>query len=203
LDQNYPNLEYIVIDGGSSDGSVDIIKQHANQLSSWVSEKDAGHGDALNKGFYHTTGDIMAWLNSDDMYLPWTFRVVSEIFNAFPDVEWITGTPTFWNDQGAITHASPNHKNVFDLLLGDYAWIQQESTFWRRSLWERVGAKVDTTYQLMVDGNLWCRFFATSQLYSVGCILGGYRYHTANRAVAHMQTCHAEMRRAMLPRRCP
>src|SRR5215469_5586779 len=73
LDQNYPNLEYVVVDGGSTDGSVDIIKKYAHRLAWWVSEPDDGQYAAINKGFKHSSGEIMAWINSDDKYLPWTF----------------------------------------------------------------------------------------------------------------------------------
>src|SRR6058998_985835 len=79
LDQNYPNLEYVIIDGGSTDGSVDVIKKYAHQLSFWVSEKDKGQYDAINKGFSHTTGEIMAWINSSDIYYPWTLGTIAEI----------------------------------------------------------------------------------------------------------------------------
>ena len=87
LDQGYPNLEYIVIDGGSTDASADIIRKHAGRITCWVSEKDQGQYDAINKGFARSTGEIMAWLNSDDKYLPWTFSVVGEIFASRPEVE--------------------------------------------------------------------------------------------------------------------
>ena len=88
LSQNYPNLEYIIIDGGSTDGSVDIIKKHEKYLSFWCSEPDAGQYDAINKGLSHSTGEIMAWLNSDDMYLPWALKTVADIMSSLPNVEW-------------------------------------------------------------------------------------------------------------------
>src|SRR4051812_44790534 len=90
IDQNYDNLEYIVIDGGSTDGSVDIIKRNERDLAHWTSERDGGHGNALNKGFRHSRGEIMAWLNSDDLYFPWTLHTVAEIFSSHPEVSWIT-----------------------------------------------------------------------------------------------------------------
>ena len=80
LNQNYPNLEYIIIDGGSTDGSVEIIKKYADKFTYWVSEKDNGQYDAINKGFSHTTGDIMGWINSSDIYYPWTLSMIAEIF---------------------------------------------------------------------------------------------------------------------------
>jgi hypothetical protein len=197
LDQAYPQLEYIVIDGGSTDGSREIIERYSSQLAYWVSEEDRGHAHALNKGFAHTTGEIMAWLNSDDLYLPWTLRTVAEIFAKFPDVHWITGVNAWWDDQGRMTSARENLKNKYDFLLGRYAWIQQESTFWRRSLWEAVGGRLDESYRYMVDGELWTRFFTRAPLHHVGCVLGGFRSWGNNRSASHMDECHAEMRRAI------
>src|ERR1044071_7135932 len=86
LDQNYPELEYFVMDGGSTDGSVDIIRKYADRLTGWVSEPDRGHMHALNKGFARATGDVLAWLNSDDKYCPWAFNVVGRIFSVLPEV---------------------------------------------------------------------------------------------------------------------
>ena len=137
LDQNYPNLEYVIIDGGSNDGSTEIIRRYENHLHYWVSEKDKGHGNAINKGFSHTSGEIMGWINSDDKYTPWSLEVIAEIFTLFPHVDWIVGYNSWWNEKGAMTSASRVHKNAVDFLLGNYKWVQQESVFWRRSLWER------------------------------------------------------------------
>jgi hypothetical protein len=139
----------------------------------------------------------MAWLNSDDLYLPWTLRTVAEIFATHPDVQWITGVNAWWDDAGRLTHAQKSYKNVYDYLLGRYAWIQQESTFWRRSLWEEAGGRLDESYRLMVDGELWTRFFARAPLHHVGCVLGGFRAWGGNRSADQMDACHLEMRRCI------
>jgi glycosyltransferase involved in cell wall biosynthesis len=197
LDQNYPNLEYVIVDGGSTDGSIDIIKKYSHRLKYWISEPDRGHGHALNKGFSKTTGDIMAWLNSDDKYLPWSLETVADIFSSFPDVNWIMGTHSWWDDKGRMTHAQRVYKNIYDYLLGNYAWIQQESVFWRRNLWERTGGKINEDYRFMVDGELWSRFFLTDRLYHIDCVVGGYREHGHNRAALHRDKCTAEMEQAI------
>lgn len=197
LDQNYSDLEYVIIDGGSTDGSADIIKKHEDRLHYWVSEKDKGHGNAINKGFSKTSGEIMGWINSDDKLTPWSLNVVAEIFNLFPEVEWIVGFNSWWNENGAMTNASRVPKNIYDFLLGKYGWIQQESVFWRRSLWEKSGGFINEDYKFMVDGELWTRFFLHSELHSVDCILSGYRYHSENRAKNYYDTCIDEMDNAI------
>jgi glycosyltransferase involved in cell wall biosynthesis len=90
VDQAYADLEYLVVDGGSTDDSIATIKAHEASIAWWVSEPDAGQYDALNKGFARATGDILAWLNADDVYLPWAFAVVAQVFKTLPEVEWIS-----------------------------------------------------------------------------------------------------------------
>jgi hypothetical protein len=145
------------------------------------------------------------WINSDDKYTPWSFSVVSKIFEQFPHVDWIVGFNSHWNCDGAMTNAWRQPKNIYDFLLGNYNWIQQESVFWRRRLWEKTGGKLNDGYRLMVDGELWTRFFLHSELYSVDCILAGYRIHSGNRAVKFQSECVAEMQRAIESMRtqCP
>lgn len=204
LSQNYPNLEYIIIDGGSIDGSVDIIKRYEKYLHFWCSEPDAGHYDALNKGFAHATGDIMAWLNSDDMYCPWALKTVASIMSELPEVEWITTLQaTFWDWHGfciGINPISGYSKEAF--LDGCYtpfyrntvaSWIQQESTFWHRNLWQKVGNCLRTEYQLAADFDLWARFFNHADLYGVDCPIGGFRTQFNQRSrQAEKYACEAK-----------
>ena len=192
LSQNYPNLQYVVIDGGSQDGSVEIINKYKDKLHYYCSEKDSGHAEAINKGFLKTDGEIMGWINSDDMYLPGCFTAISQIFEAFPGVAWITGYSSVWNKFGSMTHTESVHKNIYDFMNGNYRWIQQESTFWRRDLWERAGGQINQNLRYAVDGDLWTRFFLHEKLVSVSCGFGGYRYHGTNRAFANMKSIETE-----------
>jgi glycosyltransferase involved in cell wall biosynthesis len=199
LSQGYPALEYVVVDGGSTDGSAEIIRKYESQLVYWVSEKDAGQYDAVNKGFQRTTGEVMGWLNSDDKYTPWALDVVGEIFATFPEIEWLTTLyPLRWDKLGRAVKCSQRtgySRQGFlrgeNLPIGDWywqGWIQQESTFWRRSLWEWAGARLDTSGKIAADFDLWARFFKKAELYGVSTPLGGFRFH------GHQQTSQQKER---------
>jgi glycosyltransferase involved in cell wall biosynthesis len=178
VNQNYPNLEYIIIDGGSTDGTVEIIKKYDKQLAFWVSEPDKGMYHAIQKGFDRATGDILAWINSDDMYHPNSLFVVAEIFKNKSFVSWIVGTPTLFNRDGQCVKVFPTIRwSKRKFFSGDNKWIQQESVFFRKSLWENTGSYINTKYLFAADFELWVRFFRKTQLYSVNTILGGFRQH--------------------------
>lgn len=196
LDQGYPNLEYVIMDGGSTDNSPAIIRGYADRLSYWVSERDGGQYDAIQRGFAHTSGEIMAWLNSDDKYLPWTFALVAEIFLRFPQVQWLTAAyPSNWNRHGQLVHcAAVEGYHPTSFLRGENlpgggwfarSWIQQESTFWRRSLWEAAGGSLDAALRFAGDFELWARFFQHADLYIVTAVLGGYRVHGTQKTKLH------------------
>jgi glycosyltransferase involved in cell wall biosynthesis len=182
IDQNYPNLEYIIIDGGSTDKSIEIIKKYADKITYWVSEEDKGQYDAINKGFSMSTGEIMGWINSSDILYPWTLKIIAEIFYSFPQVQWLTGMQTaLYSIDGPYVINVSREKNIYDFLAGNYRWIQQESTFWSRVLWNKSGGKLDISVKYAEDFGLWLRFFKYAELYNVNTILGGFRYHHNNR----------------------
>lgn len=216
LSQNYPNLEYIIIDGGSRDGSLEIIKKYERHLHFWCSEPDGGHYDAVNKGFAHSTGEIMSWLNSDDMYFPWTLRTVGSLMSDLPEVEWLTTLlPGFWDWHGFCRGFSrmPGYSREAFLdgrylpdgakpaipILGSpdtLDSIQQESTFWRRSLWEKIGSRISTEFKLAGDFDLWSRFYAHADLYGTTSPLGGFRFQ-ANQRSRHLEDYIAEAERSL------
>ncbi|WP_319525642.1 glycosyltransferase family 2 protein [uncultured Desulfosarcina sp.] len=191
LSQGYPNLEYIIIDGGSTDNSVEIIRRYSNYLHFWCSEPDNGHYAAVNKGFEKATGDIFFWLNSDDMLCPDALETVGSIFSEFSEIAWLTTLQQFvWDSDGKcqlVKHMPGYSRDAF--LDGHYmtrkfsgfGFIQQESTFWRRVLWEKVGG-IRTSFALAGDFDLWARFFFFEKLYGVDQPLGGFRIHDKNRS---------------------
>ncbi len=181
VDQEYPNLEYIIIDGGSTDGSVDIIRKYEKQLNFWVSEKDNGMYDGLQKGLKKATGEIMCWINSDDMLHAKSLFAVAEIFSNIKEVEWLQGIPTVIDEEGKIVYVKNFRQwSKYNYFLGDKEHIQQESTFWRKSLWEKAGARVDTSLKLAGDYELWMRFFGHAKLYCVRTVLGAFRVRSKN-----------------------
>ena len=194
LNQQYPNLEYIIIDGGSTDNSVEIIRKYESKLAYWVSEKDKGMYDAIQKGFEKSTGEIMAWINSDDCYHTNSFFVVSEIFSQFQKVEWLQGMPSIIDESGRIVMVLDFRRwAIYDYLSRDKAFIQQESCFWRRSLWERSGGTINTSLKYAGDYALWLTFFDYAELYCTNTIIGGFRMRTKNQfSLEKMDEYHAE-----------
>lgn len=185
--QRYPNLEYIIIDGGSTDGTLDIIKNYEQWTTCWISEPDRGMYDAINKGFERATGDIMAWSNTDDIYLPGAFHMIGSVFRQFQNIDWITSLwKVQWDHKG---HEIRRYQvNGFDRrafmkgrnLLGRNPFatfmIQQQSTFWTRQLWERSGSHVEDRFLLAGDFELWSRFYQYADLYSIDQPLGVFRF---------------------------
>jgi glycosyltransferase involved in cell wall biosynthesis len=181
LDQHYPNLEYIIMDGGSTDGTVEIIKKYESYLLFWASEKDKGMYDAIQKGFEKSSGQIMAWINSDDQYYLNAFFTIAEIFLQFPCISWLQGCPTLWDEKDRTLLVKPSRRwSKYDYYLNDYKWIQQESTFWRRSLWENAGAQMNIHLKYAGDFELWLRFFRYAPLYITDALIGGFRLRSGN-----------------------
>jgi glycosyltransferase involved in cell wall biosynthesis len=207
LDQDDPALEYVVADGGSTDGSVAIIEGHADRLSAWWSEPDGGHADAVNKGFARTSGEIMGWLNSDDRLLPNALGLVRELFTRFPQVQWLTsGFPVTLDGQGRPVRVGRTNgftrKPYLLGLNGVRSWsrsyfVQQESTFWRRELWEAAGSALDPSFEPAADFELWTRFFGHAELWTVDTVLGAFRIHDAQRTASQLDAYRAQAQRAL------
>lgn len=209
LDQKDPALEYVVADGGSTDGSVEIIERRAGGLTAWWSEPDGGHADAVNKGFARTSGELMGWLNSDDRLLPHALEVVRELFDRFPDVQWLTSAfPVTLDEHGRpvrVGHANGFARDPYLLgLNGVRSWsrsyfVQQESTFWRRELWDAAGGALDPAFEPAADFELWTRFFGHAELWTVETVIGAFRVHDAQRTASQLDAYRAQALRALPP----
>ena len=142
IGQGYPNLEYIIIDGGSTDATVEIIKKYEKHLSYWVTEKDNGQSHALNKGFTKATGDIFCWLNSDDLFLPSTLSYISTLFQDCNSHSIIFGNCIHFNElhESVSTYGSNVVKAAKIHTLENYDYIIQPSTFWTKETWGKVGS---------------------------------------------------------------
>jgi glycosyltransferase involved in cell wall biosynthesis len=191
LAQGYPNLEYYIVDGGSTDGTVEVIREYEGLISGWTSEPDRGMYDAINKGFARTRGEIMGWISATDMFHVGGLLSVGAIFRELPDIEWITGRPTRFSEEGmTINVDGVPHWSRPRFLAGFNRYIQQESTFWRRSLWDRAGAYVNSSLRMNGDFELWLRFFRYARLYPADVIIGGFRLHDASLGLKHLEECH-------------
>jgi glycosyltransferase involved in cell wall biosynthesis len=197
LSQEIDELEYIVIDGGSTDGSVSILEAYHSRLAHVLSEPDQGQYDAIAKGIALATGEILCWINSDDSFPPWALRVVKEIFTRHPDVDWITGVPCLIRDR-AIQSVSGPALYPRDLVLGGayheagLGSIMQECTFWKTRLYNQAGG-INTRYKLAGDFDLWTRFARHSPLVSTTAMLGSFTWTGRNRSLLHAQAYGSEV----------
>ncbi len=181
LDQGYPNLEYLVMDGGSEDGTVEILRKYEKCLQ-WTSGKDRGQSDALNKGFRQATGEILAFLNSDDRYEPGALRIVGDFFADHPDAHWVTGRCRVVDVRGhEIRKLVTTYKNFWlwirslqVLKVIDY--ISQPATFWRRSVIDKVGL-FDEDLRFSMDYDFSLRTAQHFSLWVIDAYLAAFRIH--------------------------
>jgi glycosyltransferase involved in cell wall biosynthesis/tetratricopeptide (TPR) repeat protein len=197
LDQNYPDLELIVMDGGSTDQSVEIIKKYQNRIAYWTSAKDKGQYWAVDAGFRRSSGEIMTWINSDDKLHPHALSTVASIFSQLKDVDWVTGTPNIMDEKGEqkwVCWPIPMYSRQYYLQKRyDYPnYIQQEGTFWRRSLWEKAGGRLKTSLRMAGDLELWMRFFRHARLHTANVMLGCFRQYGDQKTAHSLDLYRAE-----------
>ncbi len=188
LQSHRTDLEYLIVDAGSSDGTLDLLTRIHDPRMRFEVLHGAGQYEALDWGLRHTTGEVMAWLNADDLYLPWTIETVSQLFAQFPAMQWITGLPTFLDRAGACTLlSSPSsypRRSIANGWFHEFAYgnLVQESMFWRRELYLHAGG-LNTKYQLAGDFELWTRFARSAPLEAVNIPLAAWRKHGNNRSL--------------------
>lgn len=176
LEQDYPNIEYWVIDGGSTDNSVEIIKSCPHQLAGWISEKDRGQADGINKGFAKANGDIVAWLNSDDLYYPGAIRQAVEAFQAHPDASFVFSDVESIDEDGkAFQMMRYSHWKLADLMA--FKIIGQPGVFMRRKVLEQAFF-LDPSYHYLLDVQLWLKMTRIAEpVYVPNKVWAAARYH--------------------------
>jgi glycosyltransferase involved in cell wall biosynthesis len=190
LGQEYPALEYFIVDGGSKDGSLEIIQKYADQLAWWVSERDKGQADAINKGLARANGKYVAWLNSDDVYLPGTILKAVETLERYPDVGLVYGNLFSINARGEHVHTIQYRPFALEDLLAFFI-IGQPTVFMRRSILEKVGY-LSEDYHYLLDHHLWLRFAAESGLKYISEPWAAARYHPSAKNMAQAEHFGAE-----------
>ena len=177
LNQKYPNLEYIIIDGGSTDGSVEIIKKYEKCLTYWVSEKDNGQADAINKGFQKSNGEILAWLNADDLYLPGTLFKVKEHFQKYRENNFIYGHSLLIDKKDNIVRACYTIPQTYHSYIYDRGGnIFQGTVFWKRDIFYKYGG-LDSKLYFALEYKLFDNFFKHERGIFLNNILAAYRIH--------------------------
>ena len=196
LDQNYPNLEYLVIDGGSSDKTLDILKKYDNSLT-WISEKDRGQSHAINKGIDMATGDVIAYMNSDDSYEQGALLRVGNFFIKNPKAYWVTGRCRFVNPKGQeIRKLATLYKN-FWLLWGSYVvlmildYVSQPATFWHREVINKVGYFNENLHYAM-DYDYSLRVGKAYKMWRLNHYLASYRIHPYSKTFSSAASINAQ-----------
>lgn len=213
LTQDYPNIEYLIVDGGSTDGTVEIIKKYANTLESgslipdirqlavglqshkinwWISEPDKGQTDAINKGFGRAKGQILAWLNSDDTYELGAISKAVEYLLDHPKVGMVYGDCNFINETGQVIGKFGSAQTDYLLLRQGYVHIPQQTMFFRVELWKELGP-LDPSFYFAMDYDLWTRIAAHSEIKYVPQTWANFRLHTTGKTIAADDRCWPEM----------
>lgn len=181
LNQTYPNIEYIVVDGGSTDGSVDIIKKYEDKLAWWVSEPDNGQSDAINKGFAKATGDVYNWLNSDDILYPDAVKIAVHFMQKYPKNEVVYGDRIVIDNNGRII-------DVFEPVsvsrkMAKFALrIPQETTFFSARIWKKVNG-LNESLHFVMDSDLWMRLMKETSFLHIPFFIAAYRNHEESKSV--------------------
>ena len=192
LEQDYPRIEYILIDGGSTDDSQGIIQRYADQLAYWVSEPDHGQTDAINKGFARAKGDILAWLNSDDVYRPGAVSEAVRYLQDNPEVGMVYGDADYIDELGQVIGRFPSAQTDYKKLRQGYVHIPQQTSFFRSRLWRMVGP-LDPSFYFAMDYDLWVRIAAVSPIRYHPRTWAAFRLHGDTKSLAEADRCWPEM----------
>ena len=190
LQQGITDLEYVVCDGGSSDNTIEVLQKYDQHIR-WVSEPDRGQADAVNKGIAMTTGEIIAWINSDDVYYDAAFSLVQEIFTTHPDVQVVYGDADHIDEYDAVIEAYPTEAWNYQRLI-ETCFLCQPAVFFRRSLLHRFGS-LDATLKYCMDYDLWLRYGQHCSFYYLPVKLAGSRLYQQNKTLGQRVAVHKEI----------
>ena len=205
-DAQAEGVELIVVDGGSSDDSVAVIRRHALRLAWWCSEPDQGQSDALNKGYAMSQGEWLGWLNSDDLLLPGALATLRSFVASHPDARWVAGGGRFIDAEGRTLRSyppPPRPLRSIDLTPWTHTWFGQPGCIFRRDLYEQAGGHVRTDLHYAMDLELWLRLGEHAPLLPVPAELGAYRLHAASKTVDQRAPMEVEVVRVLLERLGP
>jgi glycosyltransferase involved in cell wall biosynthesis len=180
--QSYLNIEYIVMDGGSDDGSLEIIKKYDSDISHWQSKKDDGQTDAINQGFEKAKGKYLAWLNADDVYLAHTVEEAVAYLEEHPEVGMVYGDADFINASGQVVGKFPAAQTNYSQLMRGYVHVPQQAAFWRADLWEKV-KPLDESFYFAMDYDLWVRLAKISSLKYLPVTWAQFRMHGDSKTI--------------------
>ena len=194
LEQDYPNIEYIIIDGGSDDGSKEIIERYSDRLAYWQSQKDKGQTDAINQGFAKASGEILAWLNSDDILYPGAVSAAVRQLKAHPEMGMVYANCHWIDAEGKVIGDFPAAQTDLKKLRRGYVHIPQQTAFFRADLWKKVGP-LDDSFYFAMDYDLWTRLASQAPLLYVQELWAAFRLHEGAKSIAEDDRCWPEMLR--------
>ena len=189
LNQDYARIEYIVIDGGSTDGSIDIIKRYEDRIAFWISEPDNGQSHAINKGFKHATGEIFNWLNSDDILMPSATSIAVHYLTTYPQYGMVYGDRLVVDQHDQIL-ACIELPSFSRFLYKFGGFLPQETSFFRRELWRQANG-LDEDLHISMDRDLWLKFMKVGRLYHIPFVLGSWRQHASAKSYLAFGPQHA------------
>ena len=192
LSQDYSPVEYLIIDGGSTDSTGDVIRKYQHKLAWSVSEKDHGQTDAINKGFARAQGDVFAWINSDDTFEPGAFTAAMNYLRDHPNVGMVYGDCNYTNASGEVIGKFRAAQTSYRLLRQGYTHIPQQTMFFRAELWRQVGP-LDPSFYFAMDYDLWTRIAARAPIKYIPQTWASFRLHTAGKTVLADERCWPEM----------